>query len=210
MFAQVTELLTHGVSYLRRNPLFLVRAARNAARLEMTIPLDTLRWLIERRRPGKGPERIEVTAAPPGLGVGLTVDVFGTKLDVNVNVTVEDVASSGGGLQLTVRARDLSITAPPGSPAAMMVGSLDLSNPAGLLKMMPMRLDALVDAHSDTFVIDLMKIKPLAKNEVLARVLAVADGAAGIREIRTEEDLLVIGLVVRPAQVPAALMRLRG
>lgn len=210
MLAQVTELLTHGANYVRKNPLFLVRAARNAARLEVTIPLDVLRWAIDRRPRGKGPERIEISASPPGLQVGLTVDVFGTKLDVSLHVTVEDVASMGGGLQATLRVRDLAITAPPGSPAAMMVGSLDLSNPAGLLKMMPVRIDALVDAHDDVFVVDLMKFKALARNEVLARVLAIADGAAGVREVRTEEDLLVVGLVVRPSQVPAALLRLRG
>ncbi len=210
MLAQVADLLTHGVSYLRRNPFFLVRAARNAARLELTVPLDTLRFFIDKRPPGKGPERIELSASPPGLVVGLTVDLYGTKLDVGAHVTIESVSALGGGLQLALRVRELSITAPPGSPAAMMVGSLDLSRPASLLTMMPMKHNALVDAHDDVFVIDLMKIKPIAKNEVLQKILAVTDGAAGIREVRTEEDLLVIGLVVRPTQIPAALMRLRG
>jgi len=46
-----------------------------------------------------------------------------------------------------LRVANLQLNAPPNSPAAMMVSSLDLSRPAALMNMMPQKHAALVDAH---------------------------------------------------------------
>src|SRR5690348_2897723 len=87
----ILSMAKGGLSYLTSHPLFLVDAARNAARMRVAVPLDLLRWAIERRPRGKGPERIEITAAPPGLGVSLTVDLYGTKIDVSSVIAIEAV-----------------------------------------------------------------------------------------------------------------------
>src|SRR5258706_16259387 len=100
-------VIKEGLSYLRAHPAFLVTAARNAARLSLSVPIDFLRWLIERRPPGKGPERIEISAAPPGFAVGLTVDLYGTKIDVAAKVGIEMVENTGESLRLGLRMRDL-------------------------------------------------------------------------------------------------------
>ncbi len=198
-----------GLSFLGANPTFLVTAARNAVRREVTVPLDLLRSLIERRPPGKGPERIEVSAAPPALRVGLTVDLYGTKLDVAANVTVDSVDNLDGALKMALLVRDLEITAPPDSPAAMMVRSLDLRRPGNLLQMMPKRPSVLVEADGDRFVIDLLKLRALGKNRWLRRVLAAIADAVAVQRVVTDGDLLVIGLRVHPLALPSALLRLR-
>ena len=198
-----------GVSYLRSNPMYLLAAARNAARLQLSVPLDLVRWLIERRPRGKGPERIEVYAAPPNLGVSLTVDLYGTKIDVSAQIGVEGVENMAEALQIQLRVSDLQVQAPPGSPAAMMVQSLDLSRPGNLLNMMPKRHAVLVEARDDLFVLDLLRVQKLANNESLRRVLAVLADTVRVTQMTTEGDLLVVGFSANLLSLPAALTRLR-
>lgn len=206
-------MLTHlkeGLSYLRSNPTYLVAAAKNATRLNLSVPVDFLRWMIDRRPRGKGPERIDVTAAPPGLSLGLTVDLYGTKLDVAAHIDIESVDNDGQSLRIALRVADLSLKAPPGSPAAMMLSSLDTSRPGNLVKMMPAKHAMLVEADDDRFVLDLLQLPKLAKNKTLRRILDATAGVISIREIRTEDDLMLIGLSVNPLGLPAAFARLRA
>ena len=194
------------ITYLASHPMYLVRSARNAMRREITIPLDLLRWAIERRPKGKGPERIDLFGADPALGIGLTVDLFGTKLEVAARLAIESIEPREDALNVSLRVSELSLTAPPGSPAAMMVQSLDLSRPAALMNMMPAKHNALVDARDDRFVLDLMKIKALGKNPRLKRILT-ALSFMRIATARVEGDVLVLPIDVSPLQAPSAIMR---
>jgi hypothetical protein len=184
-----------GLVYLGSHPMMMLHAARNAARFELSVPMDLLRWAIDRRPRGKGPERIELTAADPALAVGLTVDLYGTKLDISARITVESIENAEGALRVALRVGDLAIQAPPNSPAAMMVGSLDLSRPANLMNMMPQKHAALVSAEGDRFVLDLMKIPALGKNERLKRALAMLSFIQ-VRSVRASGELLAIGFGV--------------
>jgi hypothetical protein len=94
------------------------------------------------------------------------------------------------------------VDAPPNSPAAMMVASLPLDKPAALMNMMPQKHSALVEANHDRFVIDLLKIKALAKNPVLRRVLA---GLSFVRVVSAQGDNLALGLDVSPMAIPGAV-----
>lgn len=194
------------LSYLASNPMYLLRSARNAVRREITIPLDLLRWAIGRRPRGKGPERIDLLSADPALGLGLTVDLYGTKLEVSAHVAIEGIEPHEDALKVTLRVSDLALTAPPNSPAAMMVQSLDLSRPAALLNMMPARHNALVDAQGDRFVLDLLKIKALGKNPRLRRLLT-ALSFLRIEGARVENDVLVLPIGVSPLKAPSAFLR---
>jgi hypothetical protein len=196
-----------GVSYLRSNPLFALRATSNAARLRASVPLDVLRWAISKRPRGKGPERIELSGADPALRVELTVDLYGTKIDVAANILIESIDNGIDSFKVALRVRNLELHAPAGTPAAMMVGALDLSNPGNLLKMMPQKHADLLQAEGDRIVIDLLKIPKMARNKRLRRVLA-ALSFIGVREVRTENDVLVIGFSVRPSALPTGLARM--
>ena len=198
-----------GLSYLGSHPLMLVQAAKNAARMQLSVPIDLLRWAIDRRPRGKGPERIDLFPADPALGVALTVDLYGTKIDVSTKIAVEGVENGEDSLKVTLRVRDLQVVAPPQSPAAMMIGSMDLSKPGNLMNMMPQKHAALVSASGDTFVLDLMKIKALSKNRALRRVLA-ALSFVRVASVRADGDLLAIALDVSPTQIPAAMVRARS
>jgi hypothetical protein len=203
------DALRGGLSFLRDNPFAMVQAAKNASRLELSVPIDLLQWGIDRRPRGKGPERIELFAADPALGIGLTVDLYGTKIDVSAKITVEGIENLKDQLKVTLRVRDLTVKAPPGSPAAMMVQSMDFSKPGNLLKMMPMKHAALVEATDDRFVLDLLKIPALAKNPRLTKVLA-ALSFVQVRTVRAETPLLAVGLNVSPRAIPGALRAALG
>jgi hypothetical protein len=204
----IKQALVGGISYLRSNPRFVLQAARNAARLEVSIPLDLLRWALERRPRGKGPERIELRGADPSLRVELTVDLFGTKIDVGSSIAIESIENQAESLKLALRLRDLAIKAPQGSPAAQFVQSLDLSKPGNLIQMMPPKHARLIEVQGDRLVIDLLKLPALARNRGLRRALAGLSFVA-IRALRVENDLLIIGFALHPLAIPGALDRAR-
>jgi hypothetical protein len=201
-------VIKQALGFLRSNPWFLLQSARNAARLELSIPLEILRWGIDRRPRGRGPERIEISGVDSSLHVELTVDLYGTKIDVSSNIAVEAIENESDSLRLALRVHDLAIDAPPDTPAAQMVAAMDLSQPGNLVAMMPQKHADLIAASGDRIVIDLLKLPALARNRALRRLLG-AVSFIGIRGVRTENDLLVIGFSVSPTAIPAALMRAR-
>lgn len=197
------------LTYVLSHPTVLIAAARNAARFELSIPIDLLRWAIDRRPRGKGPERIELFDADPALGVALTVDLYGTKLTVSARIEIESIENLADELKLALRVSGLDVKAPPDSPAAMMIQSMDLSRPGNLMKMMPQKHAALVSADDDRFVLDLLKIPALARNARFRRVLA-ALSFIRVGGVRASDDVLAIGLDVSPLAIPAALNRARA
>jgi hypothetical protein len=187
---------TQALTYVASHPTLLVRSALNALHREVTIPIALLQWAIDKRPRGKGPERIELSAADGQLGLGLTVDLYGTKLDVNAKLVVESLALEGEALALTLRVHDLQLKAPPNTPAAFMVQSLDLTRPAALMKMMPQKHAMLVSAEDDRFVLDLLKIKALANNPVVRRVLSLGS-VVRVSGSRTDDDNFVLSFATR-------------
>jgi hypothetical protein len=198
-----------GLSYLTSHPFVLLSAARNAAHREASIPIGLLRWAIDQRPRGKGPKRIELFEADPALGVSLTVDLYGTDLTVAAKIAIESIENSEGKLEVALRVSDLQVQAPPNSPAAMMVQSLDLTKPGNLMNMMPAKHAALVSATDDRFVLDLLKIPALAKNATFRRALA-ALSFIRIDRVRAGGDLLAFHLDVSPTAIPSALSRVRS
>ena len=204
-----TKMLLEGLSYLKSNPMFLVAAAKNATRMGVSVPVDLLRWAIERRPRGKGPERIEIRSAPPGFDIGLTVDLFGTKIDIAANLAIAHIDSSPDALRVGIQVKNLSVKAPPGTPAAMMFGAMDFSKPASLVGMMPQKHAAMVEVDGDVFTIDLLKVKALGENRTLRRILSMIADVLSIKEVRTDGDVLVIGFGANLMALPSALARLR-
>ena len=202
-------LIDNGIQalgYLASHPMFFLQSAKNALGKEITIPKALLQWAIDRRPRGKGPEKIEVTNADPALGLELTVDLYGTKLEVSSEITIESIELGADAFNIALRVANLRLDAPPGSPAAMMVQSLPLSKPAALMKMMPQKHAALVEAEDDRFVIDLFKIKAMAKNPIVKRI-AAALAFVKVTRVRCDGDVVALELDVSPLSAPGALKR---
>ena len=97
------------------------------------------------------------------------------------------------------------------APAGLIKsGALDLSKPGNLVKFIPKKPAAVVEAEGDRIVIDLMKVPKLANDKRLKKILSILSPVLGIRSIETDRDHLWIKLRATPAGLPEALGKLRA
>lgn len=202
--------LQKGFAYLRGNPHFLLRAALNAARLRLGVPMDAVRWLIDRLARGKAPRDLMIEAVPPGLRVSATAEVMGTPIFVSAVIYIEDVVLASDSIRVRLRVNELAVKPPEGSPVASMVMMMDLTKPGDLLGFLPMKPPMIVGAQGDEFVLDLLKLPKLAKNPRARAIVAALSEILAVRELATEDDLLVLGLRAMPSGLLAAISHLRG
>ena len=90
------------------------------------------------------------------------------------------------------------------SPVATLIksGALDLSKPGNLVKFLPKRPPAIVEADDDRIVVDLMMVPAVAKNEVLRRALAIVTPVMNVRAVETDRDHLYVALRASPRGLP--------
>lgn len=199
-----------GVAYLASHPEYLLRCVINAARMRVGVPLSAVNWLAHRFGGSKLPPDLTLTAEPPGIRVSATVEVMGTRMGLAATLTIEQILFSLGSVRVELRVRDLSIKPEGDSPMVQMLAMMDLSKPGDLLNFMPMRPAMILDAQGDLFILDLMKLPRLARNELAQRIVAALSEVIAVREFGTEDDLLVIGLRAMPLGLVAALSHLRS
>ena len=209
------SLVTAAVDYVRKNPDEVVRAMVNAAGLRFGVPLAALRYLTAQAKlPRKAPKDIEIGSSPPALRIGLTVDAMGTALRANAAIKIDEIDLGPDALRIGIRLGDvkLALIGESESPVATLIksGALDLSKPGNLVKFLPKRPPAIVDAEDDRIVIDLMRVPAIANNAMLRRLLAVLTPVVNIRAIETDRDHIYIALKASPSGLPRALTALRN
>ena len=209
-------LLSAAADFLRKNPEEVVRAAKNAAGLRFGVPLAALRYLASQAKPSKKmPKDIELATAPPALRLSATVDAMGTALRAHAAVKVDEVSISPESVRIGIRLKDVKLALldeASDSPVATLVksGALDLSKPGNLVKFIPKRPAAIVEAEGDRVVLDLMKVKSLAESSRVKRALAVISPLVGIRAIETDGDHLYVALRATPSGLLQAIEAIRG
>ncbi len=209
------SLLNAAVDYIRRNPDELVRAAVNAAGLRFGIPLAALRYLsAQAKLPRKAPKDIEIGSSPPALRISLSVDAMGTPLRASAAIKIDEIDLSPEALRIGIKLSDvkLALIGDSNAPVATLIksGALDLSKPGNLVKFLPKRPPAIVDADEDRIVVDLMKVPAIAGNEVLRRALAIVTPVMNVRAVETDRDHLYVALRASPRGLPRAFAALRG
>ena len=209
----VIDLLTAATNYLRRNPDELVRATLNAGRLRFGVPIAALRWLAGQAKGKKAPKDIELGSAPPALRLSATVNAMGTELRAGGQVRIDEVEITAESIRIGLRIHEvrLKVLDDSESPVATLVksGALDLSKPGNLVKFIPKRPAAIVDAHDDRIVLDLLKVPSLAENKRLRRALQIISPLIGIRAIETDGDHLYVALRATPQGLRSAIVALR-
>jgi hypothetical protein len=203
------------VDYVRKNPDELLRAAINAAGLRFGVPLAALRWLSSQAKLGrKGPKDIEIGSSPPAIRLSLTVDAMGTPLRASFALRVDEVDFSSRAMRIGLRVSDvaLKLLAESDSPLATLIksGALDLSKPGNLVKFLPKRPAAIVEAQDDRIVLDLMLVPAVAKNGQLRRALAVITPVVNVRAVETDRDHVYVAFKAMPRGLPQAYAALRG
>jgi len=207
------ELLRAAARYVRSNPGALVKAATDATSLRFGVPIVALRWAAGQMEPSKkAPKDIEVGSSPPALRFGATVDAMGTPVRATGAVRIDEVTLSVDSIRIGIRLNELKLVllGESDSPLAILIksGALDLSKPGNLLKVLPKRPVAIIEAEGDRMVIDLLRVPALAKNGRLRKALAVITPVLGIRAIETDSDHLYVSLRATPGGFRAALAAL--
>ena len=208
-----TAALRASFDYVRRNPLSLISAVREAARLRLTVPLDLVRWGLGRIKSDKVGD-FTVAASPPGIEIGLVAQVMGNGIRVGGVVTIDEVAFTAESLRLAIRLNGLRVepTSSGSGPiqALLASGAIDLSKPGNLVTFLPKRPAMLVEAEGDRLVFDLLKIPALAKNATLRRALGALAPVLSVREAVVQGDELLVGLRISPSGLPLLFSALRG
>lgn len=210
MALPIRNALRSAGRFMVRNPLSVLTVAKHAMGMRFAIPLDTLRWVVANTPPGKkAPTDIAITARPPAIQMGATIEMMGTKLRASTTIAVEELRIYPE--EMTVRLRlkdtDLKVLDRSETPIAGLIrsGALDLSKPGNLVKFMPKRPPLLAEARDDILVIDLLQVPKLANNYRLRKILQRITPVMNVSALGTEGDYLVISLKATPSGLPRAL-----
>jgi hypothetical protein len=209
------ELVTAAVDYIRRNPDELVKAAVNAAGLRFGVPIAALRYFTAQAKlPRKAPKDIDIGSAPPAIRISLSVDAMGTPVRASAAIKIDEIDFSPDSMRIGLKLSDVKIAllGESDAPVATLIksGALDLSKPGNLVKFLPKRPGAIVEADGDRVVLDLMKVPAVAKNAGLRRLLAIVTPVINVRAVETDRDHIYIALKASPRGLPRALAALRG
>ncbi len=210
----IGALVSAAFGYVRENPQEIVKAAINATGLRFGVPLAALRWGAAQLKPGKKtPKDIEIGASPPALRLSATVDAMGTSVRASAAVKIDEVELSGDALRVGIQLRDvkLQLVGDSDTPMATLIksGALDLSKPGNLVKFIPKRPAAIVEADGDRVVIDLMKVPKIGQNARLRRILSVVFPVLNVRAIETDRDHLYVALKASPLGIARAIEAIR-
>ena len=215
MGISIQQTLKSAGRYAASNPRVLGQIARFAFQRQLAIPLDSLRWLVANMPLGKkAPTDITITGIEPAIGLGATADVMGTSVRIDAAVHIDKIDAAVDDLVVTLRLNDLRASVLnnlDGNLAKLLKsGVLKLGKPASLLSMIPKKPKFIVDAKDDRFVLDLMKIDAVRNNPTIQKALRTLTPVLTIGRIRTEGDLLLIGLTPHPAGIRQAFAGFRG
>jgi len=211
----VRVLVSAAVDYVRRNPDELVNAALNATALRFGVPLAALRWWSSQAKLSKkAPRDIEIGSAPPALRIGLSIEAMGTPLRASAAIRIDEIDLSPHAMRIGLRLSDVKVAliGDSDTAVAMLVksGALDLSKAGNLVKYLPQRPPAIVEANDDRIVVDLMKLPAVAGSSALKRALAVVTPVVTVRAVETDRDHVYVAFRASPRGLPRALAALRG
>ncbi|MGD0678044.1 MAG: hypothetical protein ABSC94_21735 [Polyangiaceae bacterium] len=208
-------VLNAAVDYLRKNPEELVRVAVNAAGLRLGVPLAAIRWATSNADlPRKAPKDIDIGSAPPAVRLSLSIDAMGTPLRASAAIRVDEIDLSPESMRFGFRLSDvkLALIGDSETPVATLIksGVLDLSKPGNLVKFLPKRPAAIVEADGDRIVVDFLKVPAVARNARLRRVLAIVTPVVSVRAVETDRDHIYVSFRASPRGLPRALAAFRG
>lgn len=202
------------VGYVRKNPDEVVRAAVNATGLRFGVPLASLRWFAGQIKGKRAPKDVEISSVPPALRFSAVVDAMGTPVRASAALKIDEVTITEESIRIGVRLRDvkLALAGASESPVATLIqsGALDLSKPGNLLKYIPKKPPAIIEADGDRIVLDLMKVPKLANDPRVKKLLGIIAPVVGIRSIETDRDHLYVKLRATPFGLLEAVGKIRN
>ena len=203
--------LQRAVGWVRRNPDQVVEVAKSAVALRLAVPLDALRWVASEVKGRNAPTDVELVAVPPGVRVGLTLNVMKTTLRAALTLFVDRVRLSPEELTFELRVRDVAlfVIGNSDSPVATLIrsGALDLSKPGKLVGHLPKRPPFIIEADGDRLVLDLMRDERIAKR--LRRYVKYVTPLVTVSAVESSGDHLGVQFSCLPDGLAMALETFR-
>jgi hypothetical protein len=185
------------------NPLSVLKVARHAASLRLAVPLDAIRWFVENTPPSKkSPTDVSITAQPPAIHLGATIELMGSKLRASAAVAVEELRIDEDEMRLTLRMSrvEMRVLDKSETPIAGLIksGALDLTKSGNLAAHLPGLSRLLGESTGNRLVIDLMKHPALGKSRVARRVLGLVSSVVTVHGVESDEGHLDVLLRAFP------------
>jgi hypothetical protein len=181
--------------YLRRRPQEVTRAVWNLLGLRVGVPLDALRWLLDRAaKSGKLIDPV-LTEVPPGIRFTATVDAMKTPLRASAVIYIDRMLITPEQIRIELRLEEIwaEVLGDAQGPVAALIksGALDLSKPGNLAKYLPLP-PTVIETRDNKIVLDMMKDPNLAKNRVLRRALSLVTPVVTAYGLETDDDHLEV------------------
>ncbi|MGF1467685.1 MAG: hypothetical protein ACFCGT_16290 [Sandaracinaceae bacterium] len=193
------EALTAASEYLRRNPAEVSRAVVNLLGLRAGLPVDALRWLLDKAAEGGRVRDPVLVEAPPGLRLTASVDLMKTPVRASAAIFIDRIHLSADAIRMEVRLEDIWMEVIGESKTAVAAllrsGNLDLSKPGELAKHMDLP-PVIVEARDNRLVVDLMKEPRIGNSEAVHRALALVTPLVTMAGIEADDEHLTV--VFRP------------
>jgi hypothetical protein len=208
----IRDAVTSASRYVVQNPGMIARMLAHAIAFRLPIPLDAIKWLADNLANAPGSPPVTIDSAPPGLQLQGSIAIMGNTMQASAIVNVTEIQLSPDVFNVTVVVADLALEAEnSASPLAQLLksGALDLTRPADLLKFMGKTPAVIADAHVDTFKLDLLKVPEVAQNDGIRRALNAFTPVVTVREIFSQDDLLLVAFQANPSGLPNTLSAVR-
>ena len=145
----MSSVLRAGLGYFTKDPRTIVSAAREAARLRFTIPLDVVRVGLAKIR-SKAVSDFSVAAEEPGLRLGLVASLMGNQLRVGAVLLIDEIMLGPSLLRVALRVNGLTVE-PQGNVAGpisalLASGAIDLAKPGNLMGFLPKKPAMIAEA----------------------------------------------------------------
>jgi len=181
--------------YLRRNPQELTRVLWNLLGLRIGVPLDALRWLLERVAKSGAVKDPVLTEVAPGMRLSATIDLMKTPVRASAVVYIDRMVITPDQLRIETRVEEifLEVQGDVQSPVAALLrsGALDLSRPGNLAKFMPLP-PTVVEARDNRIVVDLLRDPKIAEHPAVKRILPLIAPVVTAYGLETDGDHLEV------------------
>ena len=167
----------------------------NLLGLRVGVPIDALRWLLDRAaKSGKLIDPV-LTEVPPGIRFTATVDAMKTPLRASAVIYIDRMLITPEQIRIELRLEEIwaEVLGDAQGPVAALIksGALDLSKPGNLAKYLPLP-PTVVETRDNKIVLDMMKDPKLAKNPLLKRALSLVTPVVTAYGLETDDDHLEV------------------
>ena len=206
------EFFESATNYLKGHPEEVARILRSSFGLRFGVPLAAFRWLVERLVDDVDGLDPEITACPPGLRIGMTLEKMETRIRFSsiIYVSRVDVSSSQIRLELRFEEVSLKILSEKKTVVSALVksGALNISQLGQLISELPGMPPVIVEAADNRIVFDLLQSQQL-DNRVVRHLVGLWSSLITVDGVETETDHLDVVFRALPRGRTAAMNSVR-